>query len=69
MQNYKNTILSLLAVILAAVGAILAWNNLNRNKQKVEALRTQLAHAQTEPIILRDTIRDTVPVSTSAGSC
>ena len=67
MKNYKNTLLSLLAVILAAVGVILAWNDLHRNKQKVEALRTQLAHAQIEPLIQRDTIRDTVPVATSAA--
>ena len=67
MKNYKNTLLSLLAVILAAVGVFLAWNDLHKNKQKVEALRTQLAHAQTEPLIQHDTIRDTVPVATSTA--
>ncbi|MDD6438740.1 MAG: hypothetical protein PUG09_11895 [Prevotella sp.] len=67
MQSYRNTLLSLLAVILAAVGVILAWNDLHRNKQKVEALRTQLAHAQIEPLIQRDTIRDTVQVATSSA--
>ena len=41
MRNYKNTLLSLLAVILAAVGVFLAWNDLHKNKQKVEALRTR----------------------------
>lgn len=65
MKNYKNTLLSLLAVILAAVGVILAWNDLHRNKQKVEKLRTQLAHAQIAPVIQRDTIRDTIQVATS----
>ena len=65
MKNYKNTLLSLLAVILAAVGVILAWNDLHRNKQKVETLRTQLAHAQIAPVIQRDTIRDTIQVATS----
>ena len=64
MKNYKNTLLSLLAVILAAVGVILAWN-LHRNKQKVEGLRAQLAQAQIEPIIQRDTIRDSIQVTTS----
>ena len=54
MQNYKNTLLSLLAVILAAVGVILAWNDSQKSKQKVEALRTQLAHAQVEPLIQYD---------------
>ena len=65
MKNYKNTLLSLLAVILAAVGVILAWNDSHRNKQKVEALRTQLAHAQIAPLIQRDTIRDTISVATA----
>lgn len=66
MKNYKNTLLSLLAVILAAVGVILAWNDLHRNKQKVEALRAQLAHVQLNPAIEYDTIRDTIQVATSA---
>lgn len=65
MKNYKNTLLSILAVILATVGVILAWNDLHRNKQKVETLRTQLAHAQIAPVIQRDTIRDTIQVATS----
>ena len=65
MKNYKNTLLSLLAVILAAVGIILAWNDLHRNKQKVEGLRAQLAQSQLNPTIEYDTIRDTVPVATS----
>ena len=67
MQSYRNTLLSLLAVVLAAVGVILAWNDLQKNKQKVEALRTQLAHAQIAPLIQHDTIRDTVPVATSTA--
>ena len=65
MKNYKNTLLSLLAVILAAVGVILAWNDLHRNKQEVEELKAQLAHAQIAPMVEYDTIRDTMPVATS----
>ena len=65
MQSYRNTLLSLLAVVLAAVGVILAWNDLHRNKQKVEALRAQLAHVQLNPAIEYDTIRDTIQVATS----
>ena len=67
MQSYRNTLLSLLAVIMAIVGVVLAWNDSHKNKQKVEALRTQLAHSQIEPLIQRDTIRDTVQVATSSA--
>ena len=65
MQSYRNTLLSLLAVVLAAVGVILAWNDLHRNKQEVEELKAQLAHAQIAPMVEYDTIRDTMPVATS----
>lgn len=65
MQNYKNTLLSLLAFIMAIVGVVLAWNDSQKSKRKVEELKIQLAHAQIEPLIQRDTIRDTVSVATS----
>ena len=67
MQNYKNTLLSLLAFIMAIVGVVLAWNDSQKSKQKVEELKIQLAHAQIEPLIQYDTIRDTIPVATSAA--
>lgn len=67
MQSYRNTPLSLLAVIMAIVGVVLAWNDSHKNKQKVEELKIQLAHAQIEPLIQRDTIRDTVQVATSSA--
>ena len=67
MQNYKNTLLSLLAVIMAIVGVILAWHDTRKSKQETENLRIQLAHAQIEPLIQYDTIRDTIPVATSAA--
>ena len=51
MQNYKNTLLSLLAFIMAIVGVVLAWNDSQKSKQKVEELKIQLAHAQIEPLI------------------
>lgn len=67
MQNYKNTLLSLLAFIMAIIGFVLAWNDSHKSKQKVEELKIQLAHAQIEPLIQRDTIRDTVQVATSSA--
>ena len=65
MQNYKYTLLSLLAFIMAIAGVILAWHDASKSKQETENLRMQLAHAQIEPLIQRDTIRDTVTVATS----
>ena len=67
MQNYKNTLLSLLAFIMAIVGVILAWHDTRKSKQETENLRMLLAHAQIQPLIQRDTIRDTVTVATSAA--
>lgn len=67
MQNYKNTLLSLLAFIMAIAGVILAWHDTRKSKQETEELRMQLANAQIEPLIQRDTIRDTVTVATSAA--
>lgn len=67
MQNYKNTLLSLLAFIMVTIGFVLAWNDSQKSKQKVEELKIQLAHAQIEPLIQRDTIRDTVQVATSSA--
>lgn len=67
MQSYKNTLLSLLAFIMAIIGFVLVWNDSHKSKQKVEELKIQLAHAQIEPFIQYDTIRDTIPVATSAA--
>ena len=67
MQNYKNTLISLLAFIMAIVGVILAWHDTRKSKQETEELKMQLANAQIEPLIQRDTIRDTIPVATSAA--
>lgn len=50
---------------MAIVGVVLAWNDSQKSKRKVEELKIQLAHAQIEPLIQRDTIRDTVSVATS----
>lgn len=52
---------------MAIVGVVLAWNDSQKSKQKVEELKIQLAHAQIEPLIQYDTIRDTIPVATSAA--
>ena len=46
MQNYKNTLLSLLAFIMAIIGVVLAWNDSQKSKQKVEELKIQLADKQ-----------------------
>ena len=67
MQNYKNTLLALLAFIMATVGVILAWHDTRKSKQETENLRVQLAHAQIAPMVEYDTIRDTIPVATSAA--
>jgi len=67
MQNYKNTLLALLAFIMAIVGVILAWHDTRKSKLETEEMKMQLAHAQIEPLIQCDTIRDTVTVATSAA--
>ena len=67
MQNYKYTLLSLLAFIMAIAGVILAWHDTRKNKQETEELKAQLAHAQIAPMVEYDTIRDTIHVATSAA--
>lgn len=52
---------------MAIIGFVLVWNDSQKSKQKVEELKIQLAHAQIEPFIQYDTIRDTIPVATSAA--
>ena len=52
---------------MAIIGFVLVWNDSHKSKQKVEELKIQLAHAQIEPLIQRDTIRDTVQVATSSA--
>lgn len=65
MQSYRRLLPWLLTVAIAIVSLIITKLDDYHRKQEVEKLRTQLAHAQTEPLIQYDTIRDTIQVATS----
>lgn len=67
MPDYRKLLPWALAGATALVSLMLTWHSTLRHKQETEELRMQLAHAQIEPLIQRDTIRDTVTVATSAA--
>ncbi|MDY6270532.1 MAG: DUF6549 family protein [Prevotella sp.] len=65
MPNYRRLLPWLLTVAIAIVSLVLTKLDDHHRKQEVEELKMQLAHAQIEPLIQRDTIRDTIQVATS----
>ena len=67
MPNYRKLLPWLLTVAIAIVSLVLTKLDDHHRKQEVGELKAQLAHAQIEPLIQRDTIRDTVTVATSAA--
>lgn len=67
MPNYRRLLPWLLTAAIALVSLVLTKLDDHHRKQEVEELKVQLAHAQVEPLIQRDTIRDTVTVATSAA--
>lgn len=67
MPNYRRLLPWLLTVAIAIVSLVLTKLDDHHRKQEVEELKAQLAHAQIEPLIQCDTIRDTFTVATSAA--
>ena len=67
MPNYRRLMPWLLTVAIAIVSLVLTKLDDHHRKQEVKELKAQLAHAQIAPMVEYDTIRDTIPVATSAA--
>lgn len=67
MPNYRKLLPWLLTVAIAIVSLVLTKLDDHHRKQEVKELKAQLAHAQIAPMVEYDTIRDTIPVATSAA--
>jgi len=66
LKNILRNSWLLFAVVLILAGSLIALRDKYENIRKVnERLGVELAHVQIAPSIVRDTIRDTIPVSTA----
>lgn len=65
VRNYKTTIaFGVFVLLILFLGISLLGRRIKNLKQENEKLSVELVHAQCGISIIRDTIRDTVPVST-----
>lgn len=66
LKNILRNSWLLFAVVLILAGSLIALRDKYENIRKAnERLGVELAHVQIAPSIVRDTIRDTIPVSTA----